>query len=121
MVLGRARCTAASVGQRVRKSQATCVQRSGGRGRGLGKIGFECSGEAIGEARAIIDETTALLDQELQRARLSIIGCPGGEAVTMLEQEFGQVGRIGGIILSAARQRRLRGSGRGWWDGWGKG
>ncbi len=101
MVVGRARCRAASVGHCVRKSQACTDTRSPTHSSACGKYRFK-AGEPVGQRHALIHQFPALFAERLQLATLDGVGDPRAQCVAVpdhqVQQEFG----IERVILRAA-------------------
>src|SRR6266536_4130443 len=71
--------------------------------------------QAVGGARAIINQTPALLDQITQRARLFIVRAPGCESLAMMLQEVEQIVGVCRIVFAQRRRKGLAILGQGRW------
>jgi hypothetical protein len=64
-------------------------------------IGFEESGQGIGELSAQVDGGAAGLNQTVQFAGLDVVGMPGGELVAMDPEQIQQEVGIGQVVFGA--------------------
>jgi hypothetical protein len=65
-------------------------------------MGFESSGDAIGDAHSIVDEATSILDELPEGSHRGALGPERFELVAVLEQDVeGQPG-VGGVVLGSA-------------------
>jgi len=73
------------------------------------EVVFQGTGQAIGEAHVVTDQTAAMFDKWFEGTHRGALGLEGLEFVAMLAQELKLEFRVSGIVLGVAGRERLRG------------
>jgi hypothetical protein len=73
----------------------------------LWKVVLERSRQPVGDANAVVDQLSAVLDHLLQRAHVRALGPELLELVAVLDDELEREQRVGRVVLLAARHPSL--------------
>jgi len=84
------------VGEEVTEERGVCVVKPW---QGVREVVFQRTGEAVGQAHVVADQTAAMCDAWLERTHRGAWGVEGLEFVAMREQELELQFRVRGVIF----------------------